>query len=183
MTSEEIKRTWNEAAQRFYRPTPEEFEIMYREKKETALERLAERYRRFSRMGLLMIVMWILFSLSHVFTVGGPLKWIICALMIVYFALCSCIDHWLYKGVSSIDCFTMTVSEVASKALYYRKKHLQSMILLIPFAFLAVGLLAYSFKAEPFMIYGILAGMLVGVALGYNQFRRFMKEYSIVAND
>ena len=57
------------------------------------------------------------------------------------------------------------------------------MILLVPFAFLVVGLLAYSFKAEPFMIYGILAGMLVGVALGYNQFRRFMKEYSIVADD
>lgn len=183
MTNEEIKKTWNEAARKFYRPTTEEFEIMYREKKETALERLADRYRRFSRLGIVMSIMWVFFSLSHFFIAIGPLKWVVCALMIVYCALCSCIDHWLYKGVSSINCFTMTVSEVASKALYYRKRHLQSMMFLFPFAFLMVGLLAYSLKAEPFMIYGILAGMLFGLALGYNQFRQFMKEYSIITSD
>lgn len=183
MTNEEIKRTWNEAARKRYCPTPEEFENMYREKKKTALERLAARYRRFSTMSIVFIVLCTMLPFSHLFEGIGAMRWVLFGVSIFYFASCSCMDYWLYRGVSSIDCFTMTVSEVSLKALYYRKKHLQSMIFLLPLAILFVGIMAYCFKAEPYTIYGILAGMLLGVVLGYRQFREFMKEYRIVTHD
>ncbi len=183
MTYEEIRKTWNEAARKRYCPTPEEFENMYREKKETALERLAARYRRFSTLGIVCMVLWTIVPFSHIFEGVGPIKWALFGVFIFYFALCSVIDYSLYRGVTSIDCFTMTVKEVAEKALLFRKRHLQSMILLIPFALATVGLMAYCFKAEPYMIYGIMAGAALGVVIGYRQFREFMNEYRIITRE
>ncbi|MDE7159810.1 MAG: hypothetical protein K2O24_03055 [Muribaculaceae bacterium] len=181
MTPDEIKKTWAEASRRFYAPTPEEFETMYRERKETALEQLAQRYRRFSRLGLVMAVVSVFWMFSHISFAESYMKYVTSIVFILYFATCSIIDNWLYNGVKSIDCFTMSVSEVIDKALYYRRKHLQSMILLIPFAVVAMGTLAFSFVSEPYMIYGMIAGLIIGLAIGLQQFRSFMAEYRTIS--
>ncbi len=54
MTQEEIRDTWREASTRFSAPDLDDFEGMYRRKKGTELERLAGKYKRFSRLGLIM---------------------------------------------------------------------------------------------------------------------------------
>lgn len=183
MTDEDIKRTWKEAAERIYCPTSEEFADMYREKKETALERLAARYRRFSRLGLLMIVMWVCIGLSPTLSIIGSMKWVFVGVSALYFGFCSCMDYWLYKGVSSIDCFTMTVNRVAELARYYRKKHLQSILVLLPFAILLIGALAYCFRSETYMIWGIILGAIAGFVLGFRQLQEFLHEYKVVSRE
>ena len=183
MTPEEIKRTWEEASRKMFRPSPEEFEIMYREKKETALERLASRYRRFSTLGMVMVVVSALWMLSPLPFASLNARLVIAILMMVYFATCSSIDYWLYRGIASIDCFTMSVSEVINKALYYRKKHLQSMMFLFPFAIGVVGGIIYALNADKYLIYGVIAGGVCGLILGYHQYRQFMDEYKIISEN
>lgn len=180
MTPEEIKKTWAEASRKMYTPTPEEFENMYREKKETALDRLATKYRRFSTLGLVMTIVSAFWMFSPAHIPGIPMKFVMAIVMILYFATCSTIDWWLYRGVSSINCFNMSVSEVVRKAVYYKKKHLQSMLFLIPFAVIVFGVMIYSFKADEYIIYGMIAGVLVGLTIGYRQFREFMEEYKVL---
>ncbi|MDE5807887.1 MAG: hypothetical protein K2H76_07190 [Muribaculaceae bacterium] len=183
MTPEEIKKTWAEASRKMYKPTPEEFENMYREKKETALERLATKYRRFSTMGFVMAIVSVFWMFSPTHLADTSLKFVMSIVLMLYFATCSSIDWWLYRGVSSINCFDMSVSEVVSKALYYRKKHLQSIMFLIPFAVVVFGVMIYSFNADRFIIYGMAAGLILGLALGYRQFREFMDEYKVISKE
>ncbi|MDE7180505.1 MAG: hypothetical protein K2N88_04850 [Muribaculaceae bacterium] len=183
MTPEEIKKTWEDASRKIYRPTPEEFENMYREKKETALERLAARYKRFSTVGMLMTVVSVFWIFRPDHFGMFPMRYVVAALLMLYFATCASIDWWLYKGVSSINCYEMPVSEVVEKAVYYRKKHLQSMMFLIPFVVLVLGLMAYTFITDRFIIYGMIAGLIVGLAIGYRQFREFMSEYKLISRN
>lgn len=180
MSPEEIKKTWEEASRRFYRPTPEEFENMYREKKETALDRLATKYRRFSTMSLVMTFVSSLWLFSPSFMETSEHKFMLSITLMAYFAICSSIDYWLYRGVSSINCFEMSVSEVIDKAMYYRKKHLQSIMFLIPLAVVVFGVMVYSFNADIYIIYGMAAGLIVGLLLGYRHFREFMDEYRTI---
>ena len=174
MTTEEIKKTWEEASRKFYRPTPEEFENMYREKKETALERLAAKYRRFSTMSLVMTILSCFWMFSPAPFSSEDKKYVLSIVLMAYFATCSSVDFWLYRGVSSINCFEMSVSDVISRALYYRKKHLQSMMYLIPFAMLVFGAMIYAFDADRYLIYGMVGGLIVGILIGYRKFREFM---------
>lgn len=176
MTQEEIKKTWQEAATRFYMPTPDEFETMYRRKKETALERLANKYKRFSRLGLMMVIMSCFYMLPNT-VFPERIRIFIAVFFALYFAVCSVMDYWLYKGVSSIDCFTMTVKEVAEKAMYYKRKHLQFIMILLPLAMIYIGLLVYASDGNIYFIAGIIFGAILGGAIGYRQYLDFMAQY------
>ncbi|MDE6078041.1 MAG: hypothetical protein K2G29_09940 [Muribaculaceae bacterium] len=176
MTQEEIKETWNEAARRLYRPTQDEFEVRYRRNKETALERLALKYKRFSRFALVMMVMCSLYLIPNQLFPSGLRIWVALGFAL-YLGTCSCMDYWLYKGVSSIDCYTMTVSEVVSKAMYYRRKHLQFIAILLPWIFCMIWMLIYATGFDRYFMYGILTGAFVGGAIGYRKYLEFMAEY------
>lgn len=176
MTQEEIKKTWQEAATRFYAPTPDEFEMMFRRKKETALERLAKKYQRFSRLGVLFAIMSCFYLMPNSVFPREITVWI-AVFFVFYFALCSMMDYWLYKGVSGIDCYTMTVKEVAEKALYYKKKHLQFIATLLPLALFYIALLVYASDGNIYFMGGIAVGAIVGAALGYRQYLDFMAQY------
>lgn len=181
MTPQEIKKTWEEASRRYYRPTPEEFESMYKERKETALERLATRYRRFSTLGMVMVICSVGWAFGPIDFVFPNARIFLSLLMMVYFATCSSIDYWFYKGVSSIDCYRMSVSEVIDKALYYKKKHLQSILFLLPFAFIVIGAMAYCLSSDKYILLGMAAGAIFGLLIGYRQYREFMSEYRIIS--
>lgn len=181
MTQEQIRETWQEAASRFYAPTPDEFEAMYRRNKETALEQLARKYKRFSRLGLIMGIMCCCYMLPNMAFPEHLRIWITLSFC-TYFLIASAMDYWLYKGVSAIDCFTMTVSDVAEKAMYYKRKHLQFIAMLLPMAFAVIGLIIYAGGGNKYLIAGVLFGALVGGCIGYRQYLDFMGEYKKLAS-
>ncbi len=183
MTKEEIKKTWDEAARKIYRPSPEEYEAIYRTRKMTALESLADRYRRFYRLAFIMIAVSVMWMFGHFPFENPQMKYIVSGIMMVYFAVCGCMDLWLYRGVSSIDCFTMTVNEVIRKALYYRKRHLQFVMVLLPVAILMLGVLAYSMSSDVYVIYGMVCGAVVGIILGAIQLCKFLKAYRVISKE
>lgn len=144
----------------------------------TALTRLAERYKWFSNIAI-PIMLIVPFTIFHNVLKHTPMNlkliWVIFAM--VYFGLCSVMDRWLYNGIKSIDCATMTVNEVSNKALFYRKRHLQFIVVLLPMAIIVIGSLMMLTDITPYFIYGVIAGGILGLVLGLRQFLNFMADY------
>lgn len=169
---ENMKRSWQET--RFYRPDRAVMEEVMNGRRLTALESLGRRYRCFSIVSSMMVCCSLLFSLGEFpFIHGLPLTLAFC----FYFLVCSTMDFWLYMGVRSIDIQEMTVAEVAGKAMFYRKRHLQFMAILIPMAAALLTFLIWTVTEDAYMIVGIASGGLIGLALGIRQFMRFMADY------
>lgn len=178
---EEIKKNWRDA--RFRADTPEYMQAAIDSRRMTALQRLAARYNRFSNLALICILWCPFFALSHIIDVSDQRLRIALAIYAgVYFLTCSAMDRWLCHGIRRIDCATMPVSEVLRLSLFYRKRHLQFMIILIPMAVVFVGGMAWLGGAdEPYFIAGIITGALFGLALGIRQFLLFMSDYRDIA--
>lgn len=95
----------------------------------------------------------------------------------VYFLTAFSMDQWLYQGIGKIDPLKMSVSQVLKKSLFYRKRHLQFMAILIPMALGLLGFTGYVFSNDRYMLIGMIAGAIFGAIIGIIHFRRFMVEY------
>ncbi len=151
-------------------------------KRKTALQNLAQRYRWFSNMALVFLLIIPLNLLNlHIFP---DLK---CRMLILiwfgcFFIISSAMDRWLYHGIKEIDVLTMSVSEVVEKALYYRKWHIRFIFILLPMALGCLGLMAYVID-DLYVRLGMLAGFLVGVVVGIRQLLNFLADYRAVTSE
>ena len=175
---EEIKKGWNET--RFSPSDREYVNEVINGKRRTALQKLACRYRRFSNVGLLMIAWSSLLMFNNILPEGTKVYFSIA--FATYFLMCSIMDRWLYQGVSRIDCVSMAVGEVSRLATFYRKRHLQFMIILIPIAIALLGSFIYVMVDNIYFIYGVICGAVIGLAIGIFQFMEFMADYRDVMN-
>lgn len=146
-------------------------------KKKTALDNLRDRYKSFWVMELCLGFGIFMIFRNIIDNVAPGIKFPLASSYWMYFLICFAMDFWLWNGVKKINPVTMSVSEVASKALFYHKRHLQFMCFLLPLAVALVGFTAYSFRAETYMVYGIIVGVVIGAIMGIIQFRRFMASY------
>lgn len=176
----DLKKNWKDT--RFQSLGEEQRAEIMEGRRRTALQQLADRYKMFSNIALPMVLI-IPFSAYRIVMNEAPtgikLGWM--ALAMIYFGMCSVMDRWLYKGISGIDCAAMTVSEVSNKAMYFRKKHLQFMVVLVPMAILIIGGLVYMTNLNVYFLYGVIAGGLIGLILGLRQFFNFMADYKTIA--
>lgn len=145
----------------------------------TSLERLRNRYRRFAILGFTMLPFSFVFMLKSIFPIEGGI-WITLS-FIVYFLTCGFMDTWLYRGLDTIDCLHMSVSEVIEKARYYRKKHLQFVVILIPMAIALLCGLAYFTGWEEHILLGMIVGGSIGLAIGLQQLFAFLRDYKNIA--
>lgn len=180
MTTEEIKLAWEKTKIALEKTEARNIElanVIKNGKKKTALQNLATRYLRFSRIGLVAAIVFGLSFSTHSFHLAHGNRILLVAVMTGFFALASIMDFWLYKGISSIDCSTMNVSEVISKSLFYRKRHFQFIAILFP---LAIGLVTYEFflfSDNEGFVYGGIIGIAVGLAIGLIQLMKFLSDY------
>ena len=94
-----------------------------------------------------------------------------------YFLLASTMDYWLYRRIRDIDCSVMKVEEVLRLTMRYRKRHLQFMLILMPMAVaLLIGMGIY-LRSDRSVIYGMIAGALIGLAIGIRYLIEFMRDY------
>ncbi len=170
---DDIRKTWEEIGTRLENRNRNDYNLGRRE---TALERLKRKYLQFSRLALVFIILWPC-SIWNLRDIAGDWRLPLTIIFCTYFAVCSAMDYWLYKGISSIDCYTMTVKEVVDKAYYYRKMHLRFIATLLPIALICVGSLGWVMRGEPYLIGGMIVGGLVGLAVGYRHYLDFMSEY------
>lgn len=171
---EKLKNSWRDT--RLHTPDTADTDSIMTGRRLTALENLARRYQRFFTLGLAMALLW---SPTFLGASIFPQEWrlILCIYSMVYFLTAVMMDVWLYRGIKSIDCATMAVSEVAARALLYRKRHLQFMIVLIPMAIVFLGMMVAMFAGDGYLVYSVVAGAVLGIIIGTMQFRRFMADY------
>lgn len=169
----DIKKCWCEACFRNQ-------ESIKKSKKQTTLESLIERYKRFSRLGLILAFvtpMNLFLVLSHQSHIGIITTILFTIFGVIFFLVASFMDRWLADGISRIDLSEMSVSEVCRLALYYRKKHFQCIAILLPFAFIYIGMMVWAFSSQEYTLYGIAVGAVVGLLIGSLQLRKFLSEY------
>lgn len=152
-------------------------------KRRTALDNLAERYRRFSNIGFILILLsatW-MFNPS-MFPGNHTMRIVVSVSFAVYALIASVMDRWLYQGIRSIDVVTMPVSEVIRKALFYRKRHLQFIAILLPIVLSIIGVMAWSMDNFYFRL-GILVGFIAGTAIGLRQLFAFLADYRTIISE
>ncbi len=151
----------------------------------TALHSLARRYRHFSRLALILAVTFP-FLLTHLLhnQSSAPMHLTIVTIATgsLYLLTASIMDRWLYNGISNIDLSQLTVACACERALYYRKKHLQFILVLVPFAAVFIALLAYLLSSNTYALWGMLCGGIAGLCIGAYKLHQFMSEYRSIIN-
>ncbi|HBC21335.1 MAG TPA: hypothetical protein DD401_07155 [Prevotella sp.] len=147
--------------------------------RKTALDKLIARYRSFVRLECLCIVL-MPFAVYWLFSDNGILLPIYAA---AFFLLAALVDHWLARRLAAIDIQRMNVTAVVRTALDCRKRHLQSMMLLIPLAVGFIGIIAYASINATHLLIGMAVGLAAGLALGIREFRAFMRDYRTAVAD
>lgn len=179
---EEIRKDWQEVNVNIPEK-PDSYDKIINGKRKTALQNLAQRYRWFSNMALVFLLMVPLNLMNlHLFP---DMKWrmVVVIWFCSFFIICSVMDRWLYHGIKQIDVVTMPVAEVVEKAIYYRKWHIRFIFMLLPMALGCLGLLAYLID-DMYVRLGMITGFLVGVAMGIRQLLNFLADYrSILSNN
>lgn len=145
----------------------------------TALDNLRERYRRFMILGFVMCMVTPTMLTRRIFP-GEGMRWISLA-FIVYFLTCAFMDLYLYRGIKQIDCVRMPVAEVIRLAAFYRKRHLLFVAILIPLACMLLAAMFLVAGGDAYFAIGMGAGALVGILLGTQALRRFLKDYRDIA--
>lgn len=173
---EQIRKAWTEMGkalgmQTVYDSDPKDFC-----KKKTALDQLRERYIRFAIMSLVMVFPGFFIFSRGIFMISNLHFWLGLAFA-VYFLTASCMDFWLWRGIGSLDPLRMSVSEIYGKSMFYRKRHLQFVGILIPMMIALLGFTGYVYFSEMYFLYGMIAGAICGGIIGVFQFRQFMAEY------
>lgn len=166
------KNEWQDAR---IRSSREDIDSIVSGRARTALQNLATRYRQFSNIAFIMIFTMPWVFMSQLIPGRNSLYVVISGML--YFLTCSVMDRWLYNGISRIDCATMSVSEVAGLALFYRKRHIQFIIILLPLAAAWISMLLYFSTSDPFLIYSVACGTVIGLAIGVRQLFKFMNDY------
>lgn len=145
-------------------------------KKKTALDRLRDKYLAFWIISSLMAVGgFLLFSRTLVVDSGLGL-WLGVAYAF-YFLTVASMDFYLWRGIGSIDTLMMDVADISRKSMFYRRRHLQFMAILIPMAIALLGFTGYVYFSEIYFFNGMIVGIIAGAIIGTIQFRRFMAEY------
>ena len=124
-------------------------------KTQTALDNLQRRYRRFVAISLMSIVMVWLLVVNSGSPFGG--KWVFGLVATVFFLTSASIDYWLMRRVG--------------------RRHLQSIVVLIPFAFVVIGVIVWTVGADIHTIYGMCVGGAGGLLIGSLALRRFLRDY------
>ena len=143
----------------------------------TSLDRLASRYLGFSRMSFCVSVATPAMLGAALYVTDFPMPaWLVLCFE-AYFLLASTMDYWLYRRIRDIDCSVMKVEEVLRLTMRYRKRHLQFMLILMPMAVaLLIGMGIY-LRSDRSVIYGMIAGALIGLAIGIRYLIEFMRDY------
>lgn len=147
----------------------------------TPLEKLALRYKRFSVMG----VVCILLGLSWLNIPDLQLKNRI--LTVVFYCLmmliCAVTDRYLYMKLSSINISSTPTARVIETVRKCRKIHLIFICFSIPMAIALIGFIAWQFSNSIYMLICIIVGAVTGLVIGIFQLMEFLRDYRDLLND
>lgn len=175
---QKIKKCWQQATFSGIDPVNHPNAIQ----RNTALKSLAERYKRFSRFSIILAATLPLYLTNLLFNHTILPSWLGMLTVVtgsLYLLTASIMDRWLCNGISRIDLAQLTVAQACERALYYRKKHLQFILILLPFAAIFISLLAYALSASTYALWGMLCGGIIGICIGAHKLHQFLTDYHL----
>lgn len=140
--------------------------------RKTSLQRLGDRYSRFSTIGLIVM----LCGPGALWNAGIRSF----PLIMAYVALvgaASVLDYWLARRIREIDTTTMPVAEVLERTMKCRRAHIWWAAFAMPLVIIWAAALAYTMRVDIYMVYGILFGGAVGLVIGIRIMLDFMADY------
>ena len=110
-------------------------------------------------------------------------RWPTLIYFICFFLLEICIDAFLLYKLNRIDIYNDSITNISRQAKTNWKTHKIAVLIGIPIAVGAVALISLAVGANKAFLYGIFVGGAIGVALGLNEFLKFMKNYKSMTKD
>jgi len=98
----------------------------------------------------------------------------------IYFVISGTMDYYLYRGIKGLDLSTESVTQVATKAKFYRRRHHQFQLILLPMMVILVIL--YFSSATEWQQIGMVVGIIIGLAAGIPTYIRIMRDYKELLN-
>ncbi len=98
----------------------------------------------------------------------------------IYFVTAGIMDYYLYRGIKGVDLSTDSVTQVATKAKFYRRRHHLFQLILLPMA--AILICLYFSSATEWQQIGMVVGIFIGLAAGIPTYIRIMRDYKQLMN-
>lgn len=168
MKKDEIKSDWQSAKNKING----DMNFQSDDNRKTTLERLANSYQRFSRFGLIFMLIGPLI----LWNAGIRSLWVLAGLIIMMGAA-SVTDYYLTRSIRAINPSTMQVTEVLERTMRCRKIHLLWVAIALPVIIFWIAATAYMMRADIYFIYGVCFGGLVGLAIGIRVLIKFLADY------
>lgn len=148
----------------------------------TAREKLIRKYSAFMFISLLMIVYIILLIVHNPLCVE---KYKIPTLIYwcFFFLFEFLFDYYLREKIKAINIYHSSLEEIASLASRNWKLHKIAIAIGLPLAIGACVLFGLLLDANSFIIYGMVAGGLVGLIIGLYQLLKFQKFYRLLQSN
>lgn len=136
----------------------------------TSLQRLADRYRRFAWLALLMIPL----NLPTLYRLQS--LWLGLGFALIM-AAASIMDFYLLERITATDLTHMPVRDVLFRIMDCRKKHMTFVFLAIPCVFLWIFALVYLYRPDEYFVIGVLSGGSIGLLIGSRVLYQFLRDY------
>lgn len=151
-------------------------------KLQSSQEKLMRKYRTFIILEAACIPIFILIVGFNPLIVE-KYRWATLIYWIVFFLLELGIDSWLLYRLNNIDIYKDSIVEISRTARSNWKIHKIAMLAGIPLAIGAVVLICLAMGGQQEMLYGVVAGAAIGLAIGLNEFFKFMRNYRIMTRE
>jgi hypothetical protein len=172
MNIEELKNEWQALSTMSKESNDTMVKDVVNGKITSARERLMKQYKLFTIVApFLCVAQLALWRLLPVYTI---------IYSIIYFAIAGMMDYYLYKGIKGLDLSTEGVTQVATKAKFYRRRHHLFQLILLPMVVVLISL--YFSSATEWQQLGIVVGIVIGLAIGIPVYLSIMRDYKQLLN-
>ena len=143
-------------------------------------EKLIRKYRAFIIMEAICIPLIFLVLGANPLVVE-KYRWAALIYFECFFLMEIFIDGYLLYKLNSIDIYNDSNVEISRRARANWKTHKIAILIGIPIAIGAVALFCLALGTNTSMLWGVLVGGIIGLAIGLNEFFKFMKNYKVLS--
>ncbi len=149
--------------------------------RQTPLEKLAKRYKRFSVLGAVCILIGLSWLNMPELQIKNRIfiSVFYCLIMLI----CAVTDRYLYMRLSSINISTTPTARVIEVVKKCKKIHLIFICFSIPVVIVFIGFIGWQLCNNIYMLMGIIVGAVTGFVIGLFQLFEFLRDYRDLLND
>lgn len=173
---ERMRKTWHEMDKTLTTDTPDENPNQFNNR-QTSLDKLRNRYLRATISGIIAAVLFSML-LFHMPSLTGTHRYYAAASFALLMLVNAAITYRFWRGVSKIDPVAMSIHQVSSLSLYYKKWHLRYNLIIFPIGMVWIAYFIYLLRQSAFRsVDSIITGGLIGCICGLYALRKYLADY------